>query len=196
MSGIRGRFDIRRYWSRALIVGLAVIAAGAVAIGQETREVYGATAIGTGGPQPPVAGRLTFLIDRWTTADDAQKLATAVKKGSSKDVVEALRDLKGVGRISSPGSIGYPLQYAVQDTLPDGSRHIVLMTDRPLSFAEAWFQPATVDYPVTYIELKVDKDGKGTGKMAMAAKLISAGKLIVAEDWGSLIQLNDVKKQS
>jgi hypothetical protein len=193
MSRISESFDIRRYLSRALIVGVAMIAAGAAALGQ-TREVFNATALSTGGPQPPVAGRLTFSIDRWSTADEQQKLAVALKKGGPKDVAQALSNMKAAGRISSPGSIGYPVMYAVQDTLPEGGRQIVLMTDRPLSFAEAWFQPATVDYPVTYVELKVDKAGNGTGKMAMAAKLISAGKLIVAEDWGALIQLN-VKKQ-
>jgi len=171
------------------------MAAGTVAIGQEKREVFSATALSTGGPEPPVAGRLTFSIDRWSTADESQKLTAALKKGGTKEVVRALSDMKVAGRLSSPGSIGYPLMYAVQDILPDGIRHIVLMTDRPMSFSESWWQPATVDYPVTYIELKVDKAGNGTGKMAVAAKLIPAGKLIVAEDWGSLIQLT-VKKQN
>jgi hypothetical protein len=159
--------------------------------------VFTAAAISTGGPEAPVAGRLTFTIERWTTPDEAQKLTAVLKRGGPKDVAETLQGLKSVGRISSPGSIGYPLQYAVQEALPDGGRHIVLMTDRPMSFAEVWYQPATVDYPVTYVELNVDKDGKGRGKMSVANKLIPAGKLIVAEDWGGVpIQLNDVKKQS
>ena len=71
------------------------------------------------------------------------------------------------------------------------------MTDRPISFEEAWLQPQSVTYPVTYIELHLNKDGKGTGKMMVAAKLIAAGKLIVVEDWDAApIQLNDVKRRS
>jgi hypothetical protein len=198
MSGIGESFDRWRHLSRALIVGVAVIAAGAVAIGQGTREVFSTTAMSTGGPQTsPVASRLTFTINRWTTSDQAQKLADILKKGGPKAMLAQLVDFKEVGLISSPGTIGYPLQYAAQEMLPDGSRHIVLMTDRPISFAEAWAQSNTVDYPITYIELKVDRDGKGSGKMIVAAKLISAGKLIVAEDWGvAPIQLNDVRKQN
>ena len=189
--------DSRRYLSRALIAGVVIIAVGAVAAGKEKPEVFTAAALSTGGPQAPVAGRLTFSIDRWTTPDEAQTLTNALKKGGPKEAVEALRDLKVVGRISSPGSIGYPLQYAEQDILPDGTRHIVLMTDRPMSFAELWARPITVDYPVTYIELNVDKDGKGSGTMSIANKLIPAGKLFVLEDWSAVpVQLNDVKKQS
>jgi hypothetical protein len=195
MSRTGESLKTRHYLSRALIAGVVMIAAAALVIGQ-TREVFNATALSTGGPEPPVAGRLTFSIDRWSTADESQKLNAALKKGGTKDVVRALSDMKVAGRISSPGSIGYPLMYAVQDMLGDGVRHIVLMTDRPMSFSESWWQPPTVDYPVTYVELKVDKDGRGTGKVALTAKLIPAGKLIVAEDWGSLIQLREVKKQN
>ena len=189
---------VRSYLS--LIVGVAMLAVAApisAGKGSDTHEVFTASAISLGGPQPATVGRISFSIDRWTTADDDKKLQLALRDGRSKDVVEALQDLKSVGRISTPGSIGYPLQYAAQDMLPDGSRHIILMTDRPMSFAEVWDQPITVDYPVTYIELKVDKDGKGSGKMMIASKLTQTRKLLVVEDWAvQPIQLNDVKKQS
>jgi len=189
--------DSRRYLSRAFIVGVAMIATGAVALAKHKAEVFTAAAISTGGPQSPVAGRLTFTIERWTTPEEAEKLTAALKKAGSKEVVEALQNLKSAGRISSPGSIGYPIQYAVQEALPDGGRHIVLMTDRPMSFAEIWDQPVTMDYPVTHIELNVNKDGRGSGKMSTANKLIAAGKLIVLEDWSAVpIQLNDVKQQN
>ena len=192
--------DVRSYLSPALIVGIAMLAVGApisAGKGSDTHEVFTASAISLGGPQPATVGRISFSIDRWTTADDDKKLQLALRDGRSKDVVEALQDLKSVGRISTPGSIGYPLQYAAQDMLPDGSRHIILMTDRPMSFAEVWDQPITVDYPVTYIELKVDKDGKGSGKMMIASKLTQTRKLLVVEDWAvQPIQLNDVKKQN
>ena len=189
---------VRSYLS--LIVGVAMLAVAApisAGKGSDTHEVFTASAISLGGPQPATVGRISFSIDRWTTADDDKKLQLALRDGRSKDVVEALQDLKSVGRISTPGSIGYPLQYAAQDMLPDGSRHIILMTDRPMSFAEVWDQPITVDYPVTYIELNVDKDGKGSGKMMIASKLTQTRKLLVVEDWAvQPIQLNDVKKQS
>lgn len=196
MSRIGETSRIRKYLSRALIAGVGVVAAGAIVIGAEKREVFSATALSTGGPQPAVAERLTFAIDRWTTPDEAKQFEAALKRGGPRDVAEALRDLKEVGRISSPGSIGYPLQYAVQEIV-DGTRHIILMTDRPMSFAEAWTQPITMDYPVTYIELNVDKDGNGSGKMMVATKLIPTRKLLVVEDWAAVpIRLNDVKKQS
>jgi hypothetical protein len=40
--------------------------------------------------------------------------------------------MKPVGRIRTPGSIGYDLRFAQQRKLPDGDREIVVATDRPM----------------------------------------------------------------
>jgi hypothetical protein len=189
---------VRRYTVH-LAAGLLVMAGAAVtAQDKDQREVFTAAALSTGGPQTaPVAGRVTFTIERWTTPEEARKLTTALKEAGAKKMLETLRDLKEVGTISSPGSIGYPLQYATQEPLPGGGRKILLATDRPISFAEAWQQSRTIDYPFTFIELRVDKDGKGEGKMTVAAKVIPAGDQMVVEDWSTApVQLNDVRKQN
>ena len=44
--------------------------------------------------------------------------------------------MRSVGRISTPGSIGYDLHYAEERKLPDGGREIILATNRPMSFWE------------------------------------------------------------
>jgi hypothetical protein len=66
------------------------------------------------------------------------------------------------------------LHYAAQDPLPDGGRRIVLATDRPIRFWEAWHQSRTLDYPFTVIELRMDSDGTGEGKLALASRWADA----------------------
>jgi hypothetical protein len=45
----------------------------------------------------------------------------------------------------------------------DGGERIFLATDRYIGFWEATQRPRTVDYPFTYIELRLGPDGTGEG---------------------------------
>jgi len=55
--------------------------------------------------------------------------------------------------------------------LPDGSRRIILATDRRIGFLEASAQPRSRDYQFLLIEIRLTKEGKGEGKLATAAKV-------------------------
>ena len=54
---------------------------------------------------------------------------------------------------------------------PDGGKRIVLVTDRYIGFQEARNQPRSIDYPFSLIQIHVDAEGKGEGKMAVATKI-------------------------
>jgi hypothetical protein len=49
---------------------------------------------------------------------------------------------------------------------------VVLVTDRRISFWEASRQPRSIDYPFTVIEVQLNSDGKGQGKVSVATKII------------------------
>ena len=59
----------------------------------------------------------------------------------------------------------------MQTPLEDGGRRIVLATDRYIGFGEARSQPRSIDYPITLMEIRVDKEGNGMGKMSVATKI-------------------------
>jgi hypothetical protein len=54
--------------------------------------------------------------------------------------------------------------------LPEGGERVVLVTDRRIGFWEAANQPRLIDYPFTVIELHLNRDGEGEGKMSIATK--------------------------
>lgn len=94
-------------------------------------------------------GRVDISVTRWSTAAERDRLlATLFKKGQD-ELVRTLQDMRPVGRLYSPGSIGYDLRYAEQRRGPDGERVIVFATDRPMSFWELVNQPRSADYPFT-----------------------------------------------
>ena len=99
--------------------------------------------------------------------------------------MEAIRDARSVGRVSTTGSIGYDLRFSYQRPLPDGGREVILATDRPMSIAELTNQPRSATYPFTWIQLQMRSDGTGEGKLTVAARIIgeAADRRIEVEDF-------------
>ncbi len=119
-------------------------------------------------------------VNKWSTEQERQMLiATFLDKGQDK-LLDTLRDLPVKGRISIPGRqgpdpnqtrLGWDLRFAMQSALPDGGMRILIATDRYMSFAEVRNRPRTYDYPFTFLEIRLTKDGTGEGKMAVATQL-------------------------
>ena len=130
-------------------------------------------------------GPVQISVTRWSTpAERATLQQTLFKKGQDA-LLEALRDMRPVGRISTPGNIGYDLRFAEQRTLPDGGREIILATDRPMSFWEIVNKPRSSQYPFTWLQFRMKADGTGQGKVAVAARITGeeADDLIEVEDF-------------
>jgi hypothetical protein len=49
---------------------------------------------------------------------------------------------------------------------------VVLITDRRISIWEATNLPRSIDYPFTFIDIRLNRDGEGQGKMSLATKVI------------------------
>ena len=142
------------------------------------------------------AGAIQINVDRWSTQPERANLTEALFSGGSDKLLKAVQDMKPVGRIRTPDSIGYELRYAQQRRGADGGRDIVLVTDRPVSFWEATNRPRSVDYPFTLIQIHVKADGSGEGKLAVATKITADPdtKMIEIEDYANQpVQLMDVK---
>jgi hypothetical protein len=134
-------------------------------------------------------------VTRWSTAAERAKLVEALSKGSD-ELLKVVQGMKSVGRIRTPDSIGYDLRYAQQRPGRDGGRDIVLVTDRPVSFWEAVNRPRSIDYPFTLIQIHMNPDGTGEGKLAVATKITTDPdtKMIEIEDYQHQpVRLVDVK---
>ena len=119
------------------------------------------------------ANTLDIVIERWSTDEEREKLrGVLVEKGGGDALLSALQHLKPrCGYIRSSRSLGWDIQYCRETPLPDGSRRIVLATDRRIGFLEARNQPRSTDYQFLLIEMRIKSDGKGEGKLAEAAKV-------------------------
>jgi hypothetical protein len=116
-------------------------------------------------------GRIEISVTRWSTPAERETLLAALFKEGSNELLEKLRDMRPVGRIYSSETIGYDLRFAEQQPQPEGGRRIVLATDRPMSFREIFNQTRSADYPFTWVQLNLGRDGTGQGELAVRARV-------------------------
>ncbi|HET7220061.1 MAG TPA: hypothetical protein VFJ02_18520 [Vicinamibacterales bacterium] len=154
---------------------------------------------------PGTTAVMDIRITSWSTAKEREQLlGTAVEKGQDA-LLRALQKMPKHGRMSIPGwrgpdphnaRLGWDLRYAWNTPLEDGGQRIGIATDRYIGMWEAREQPRTIDYPFTLIEIRLDKSGKGVGKMAVATKIEFDKKKqqMILENYSSEpVRLNEVK---
>jgi hypothetical protein len=164
-----------------------------------------AFAVSMGTAAPGANAVMDIRIKRWSTPAERENLiTTAVEKGQDA-LLRALQKMPDHGRISIPGwtgpdphnaRLGWTLHYAYVTPGEDGGYRIGIATDRYIGMWEARNQPRTIDYPFSLIEIRLGKDGKGVGKMAVATKIDfdKKKKQLVLENYSSEpVRLNEVK---
>ena len=122
--------------------------------------------VGRGG-----ANVVDIEIDRWSTETERDDLITAFNAKGPDALLSKLQGTKRVGYMRLPNSLGYDLHYARKHPGEDGGEQIVIATDRRIGFWEARNQPRTIDYPFTLIDIRLNPDGEGEGKMSVATKI-------------------------
>ena len=125
---------------------------------------------------------VTIRIRQWTGEDDYIRLMTVLQKDGNEAFTRELQRQKQVGSIGVPQELAYPLLYARQVRTKDGGRKITLMTDRPMTFQERTGSSFSRDYPLTWIEMTLDKEDRGDGYMVLAARLRLLGEVLGIED--------------
>jgi hypothetical protein len=148
---------------------------------------------------------VAMTVNQWSTDAERERLINTMLTKGSDALLRELQKAPVKGRFRVPGqrppdphhlALGLDIRYARQTPLPEGGRRIVLAMDRYIGMREARNQPRSIDYPFTLIEIRVDKDGKGEGKMSVATKINFDKKknVIELENYASEpVRLNNVE---
>jgi hypothetical protein len=168
---------------RIIIPGLLML--GLITIGsvlgfaREKNETIDATAMGTSTQMGRVIG-ITVIIYDWSTPADRQILVDAYTKGQNQGLSSALQKMPAVGHIAITGTLGYDLSFIKLIPTSTG-RTIRFVTNRKISFGEAWADSPTMAYDLTAGEINInDQDkSKSGGVLYPAAQLVlnSEGQL-------------------
>ena len=181
-----------------ILVFLLLLTGGTVAVAQEDKPIEKFTAFAAS-LERGRAGAVEILINRWSTDEERDRLLTTLQEFGQDKLLDELQKIRPpVGRIRSPGSIGWDLYYARNHPNPDGNRRVVLATNRRVAFREAANNTRSMDYQFTLIELRLDATGKGEGKLVPAAKVTwdRDKKVLEIENYSALpVELLSVKAE-
>ena len=115
---------------------------------------------------------VNLIIEELSPPEDQKALLEAFTAKQNEGLVNALTKMKSKGRMSITGTLGYDVNYIRKFPLPDGSTKYRLVTDRPITFGEAWSDSRSMDYNLSGAEVIISADGKkNTGTLFPACKL-------------------------
>ena len=172
---------------------LVALSSGVIGQTRGEKEEFTAVAIANNNLQSG-AGTVLISIDRWSTNAERELFVSTLTNKGPRALIDVLQDTRPVGRIRTPDSLGYDLRYAHQTPGEDGGRRIVIATDRPIGFWEAYNQPRTVDYPFTIVQMQIGADGRGTGTLSEFTKVLASKDNIYLENFASApVMLTDIR---
>jgi hypothetical protein len=187
-------------WGGLALAAVLSLSSSSVTVDAQSRQPIErllATSVNMSNVGSSNAGRIEMVIERWSSERERDELIATLKDKGSNALVEKLQKMPRVGYIrdANGGSVGWDLHFARERKLDDGGRQIVLATDRPISGWEAATRPRSADYEFTLADIRFDGDGKGVGKLAVAAKISTNPKTgaIEIENFSSEpVRLTDV----
>lgn len=133
------------------------------------------------------ASQIDILVNRYSSEAEAERLITTIIENGPDKLLRDLQKMPRVGYIRTPQSLGYDLRFARKTRGEEGGENIVIITDRYITFWEAANRPRTIDYPFTVIELRLNKDGEGEGKLSLFTKIepVRGTNTITLENYGT-----------
>lgn len=132
---------------------------------------YATTAMGQAGSAAGKTFGLKVSVEGITSDAQIQELLGTLKHKGPSGLVSAMDNMKDVGRVAPDTSVGTGVRVVQIRAAENGGEHIVLVTNRPISFAELYQGTRSRDYPFGIVVLDVDKDGKGSGLFAPLCKI-------------------------
>ena len=143
-------------------------------------ERFTALAVNLERPRRALTGAVEIVVNRWSTDQERDRLlAVLLEKGPEK-LLDALQAAPRVGYIRTPEGIGYDLKFSRRTPGEDGGERIEVFTGRDFRFWEAINQEGAIDYSFAVIELRINRDGQGDGRMSLATKIM--GKALALEE--------------
>jgi hypothetical protein len=171
----------------ASVSGLALfLLASFLSVAQDKpkREVFQAQAMGQG-TQMGRTFNVTVNIAEYSTPEERQVLVEAFEKAGSEGLFNALEKMPSKGRIAITGTLGYDVSFIRKIPTDDGFK-IRVLTNRPITFGEAWTNSRSSDYNLSALEFDVSNEkDKNTGVLLPACqfKIDKKTKELVIENY-------------
>jgi hypothetical protein len=163
--------DVKKFALGAAAIVCVLLLSGIHGVAQDEHalhEVYQAQAMGQN-TQVVQTFSVTVHVDEYLTPEEQQILIDAFNAGGSKGLYNALDKMSARGHIAITSTLGYDIKFARKLPFDEGFK-LIVVTNRPINFREAWNSGRSMDYNLSYLEMTLNKEtGKGTGTLIPAA---------------------------
>ncbi len=149
----------------ALVCLLALVGGGAAG----ASERFTGSVVDVGGAVRATSARFTLQIDEYSDLEEIRTLLGVLAEQGPGGLEKAMRKLdRGWFRVGA--ELGYPVSVA-RSIETEGGRVVRAVVDRPIQMFEVMRGLRSADYPFGIIEIKLDANGKGEGRLIAAAKV-------------------------
>ena len=194
----------------APLFGIAICFAASPHPGATVREMpiaarFVATAVSTAGV---VGGRIDILIEHWSTDEEWDNFRGTLMKSGPGNLLSALQQVRReAGVVLMPGIQGLGARarerkrrsFQIARTIDTAAgRRVLVATDESLGFGERILATRTLEPAVTLLEMRFDRDGKGTGKLAPAMNIVynEETKIVELGNYTSQpVRLSDIRSE-
>lgn len=143
--------------ARRMVVALGVLLCATVSLIAQNANTdaglalplqFSRTAFGQAGAAAGKSFGFTVYITDWTTDQQVNDFVSTLRANGSDGLVKAFGKTKDVGRVSPTGFVGNSFRFARSRPAASGGQRIVMVTDRPMSFWEAYNAGRSTQYPL------------------------------------------------
>ncbi|NKB87313.1 MAG: hypothetical protein GKS06_03725 [Acidobacteria bacterium] len=185
---------MRKLVVAALALGILVTMPVGALQDQEPETFIG-NAISTGGRSG--TSRIQLRIDRWNTPEERQAYLALLAEGGQEALVKQFQQSE-IGRARVGQRNSYPISYAYQFVAEDGTRRVVIATDRPIGALEAVGRASTMEWGVSIVELRMPPEGNGEGALVVAGAVVANAEThtLSLENYGQApVRLSSVRSE-
>jgi hypothetical protein len=132
---------------------------------------------------------VTININGYSTQAEIDSVKSALLSGGQDAAIKAMGKLKGKGRVSLVGHVGFFDLKLVAERPSETGRIVIGVTDRPIRFLEAYYSGRSMDYKLGILEISLKKDEKGReegeGVLIYAGKVKVEGNKVEIENYSA-----------
>ena len=147
-----------------------VLLSFASSLNAQGQEVYTGTIVGVGGRLGGVSRPFTLTINGHTGDAAAERAVAILAEGGQDRLLSEIHN-NNLGRFSIAGQVGREVNFVVEEKMSNGDRKITILFERWLNLYEVRYGSRSTDYPLSFVELIIDRNGRGQGTFIPAARV-------------------------
>jgi hypothetical protein len=150
----------------------------------QSHQIVTGTVVSISGRTAGRTRQFTLHVNNYTSPSDAERLNNALRSGGEDELMNVLSRLDA-GRVSIGTGVGVPANAVIATPTAEGGTKLMVLFERNLGFSELRAGARRADYRFGYMEIFLDRRGRGEGTFIPAAKVRLQGDTWVVEDFGA-----------